>query len=251
MGAREKKQGRGDFSLVDLLFTFLYLVIFMLVLLKIEIIIGTIIILISLLISLFISRGPSVPKPLHKFYLYPLLGFLLSLTTIVKHFFYELSEVTVSKIESSYVILEPILLSYFYVLLFEKRKERIYIYILSLFLIFGEFLIVIQSGFKTFNHTIVAISNLVFCLYSSIYFSGLFKEVPVKKLSSDASFWIVSGIFFYAAVSLPLFPFNDYFRNSHMIEYSRVTTAAINFTIIVMHLFFIKAFLCLNMRIKA
>jgi hypothetical protein len=220
------------------------------VLFKIEVIVGSLVILMSLLIAVFITKKKALPVYLQKFYLYPLLAFILSIFTITNNFIYKFSKTEISIAESIYVILEPLFWGHFFVLLFNNKRTKKLVIKISTIIILLIFSLVIVSNLKRFNHQVMAISNLSFCFYCSIYFANLFKDKPVKKLSIEPSFWIVSGIFFYAAISLPLFPFSDYFRGANSPEFYLPIISIVNLVIIIMHLFFIKGYLCLIKQTK-
>jgi hypothetical protein len=221
------------------------------ILFKIEIVIGSLIIMLSLLGAIFICAQFNLPQYLRFFYLYPLLAFALSLVTITNTFFYKFSKYFISICESLYVILEPIFWGYFFVSFFKNAKTKNLVKIVSSILIFLTLFLVINSGAKGYNHEVVSINNLSYCFYCSIYFVNLFRADPLLTIYKEPLFWIISGVFFYSAVSLPLFPFSDYYRRLNSRELFLPFISAINLVIIIMHLLFIKGYQCLIKQIKA
>lgn len=223
----------------------------MAILFKIEVALGSIAILLSLLGAISICVKPKLPKYLRVFYLYPLLGLVISLVTITNTFFYEFSKYFISVCESLYVILEPIFWGYFFLLFFENTKTKSLVKIISSILILLTLILVINSGGKGYNHEVMSINNLSYCFYCTIYFVNLFRTDPVLKIYNEPVFWIISGVFFYSAVSLPLFPFSDYYQRMNSRELFLPFISAINLVIIIMHLLFIKGYQCLIKQIKA
>ena len=212
--------------------------------LKIEIVIGTIVILCSLVLSLFAFRKENTLTHLRRFYLYPLLAFYLSTVTFTDEFIITFSKSTITIAQYIYIFLEPIFWGTFFMILFRNKKRialirTIFIITLSLITFLA-----IRSNFNSHNHQIVSISNLSFTFYCGIYFFDLFRGEPIKLIKSDPTFYIVVGLFFYSALSLPFFSLSDYFKRSNSFLYPMII-CFLNLTIIIMHLFFIKGYLCL------
>jgi hypothetical protein len=218
---------------------------------KIEVIIGSIVILLSLSGAIFIRFKFEVPKFLRFFYLYPLLAFVLSIVTITNTFIYKLSKPVISTSESLYVIIEPIFWAYFFLSLFEDVKMKNLVKVISSILIVMTLFFIIKSDAEEYNHKVISINNLSYCLYCSFYFINLFRKDPLLTITKEPLFWIISGIFFYSAVSLPLFPFSDYYRKFYSRGYFLAYVSAINLVIIIMHLLFIKGCQCLTKQNQA
>jgi hypothetical protein len=210
---------------------------------KIEVIIGTAIILCSFFMALKV-RKKNILLHLRFFYLYPLLALCLSIFTIINNLIFNYSRLTIAVVEKAYILLEPIFWGYFFLKLFHNKStyfitKNIFIFSISL-----TIYLVITSSLENYNLQILSINNLSYVFYCSIYFFDLFKNEPVKKLKSEATFYIILGLFFYSSFSLPLFPVSDYFRSTNH-SLSMLIIWAVNFIIIIMHLFFIKGYLCL------
>ena len=124
------------------------------------------------------------------------------------------------------------------------KNRNAMIVIFSIFLMMIIFLVStknksfpIQSAFAT-NHLGLAI-------FSLFYLIKLFREIPDKDLMKDSNFWIVIGVFFCSIVSYPLISLADYL-SIHKISLS-TNILLLNVPIFcysVMHLLFIKSFLC-------
>jgi hypothetical protein len=98
---------------------------------------------------------------------------------------------------------------------------------------------------KYVNYDIVGYTNIAKCLFCIIYFFLVFKNFPRLNLKNLPSFWIVSGLLFSAAVSTPIFLSIGYLRyNVKSPDIAFGVLAVADISIIIMHLFFIKAYTC-------
>jgi len=209
------------------------------------------VILCSFILSLFIFRQQNIPPYLKNFYLYPLLALLLSIFTVVNNFILVAPKVSKSLVENIYIILELFFWGYFFLNLFNTKRIAVLTKTIFLLSIFLTIYLISSSDLKSYNHKILSINNLTYVFYCCIYFFNLFKNIPTKKLKSDPTFFIILGIFFYSVFSLPLLSISDYFKNSNHQSLSTSIVCIINLTIILMHLFFIKGYLCLLKLSKA
>jgi hypothetical protein len=115
-------------------------------------------------------------------------------------------------------------------------------------IIFLPFVLLIAFVIKDFyNNT----SSLSFCfgsfaliLFSLIFYYRIFQQDPSIILLKEASFWIVTGIFIGMALSFPLIIFWDYLDINLKRPTKRIMQAFGNIPYIIMHIFFIKAYLC-------
>ncbi len=218
---------------------------------NIEIIIGTIIIMASFIIALKANKVKGKPLSLNRFYLYPLLALSLSSITFTENIIQKLDHRISPYFESIYIVIELFLLGLFFLTTLKNNqysKSLKVIYIICLLIVIA---IILKDNLKTNNFQATAISNLFFCLCSCIYFYQLFLNEPIVIINKDSTFWIVSGIFFYSTFSLPLYPISAYFKNTGNYSISQTLILIINLLVIIMHLFFIKSFLCLIKQTKA
>lgn len=241
----------GDFSvLLFHYFTLFCIENIMNQLFKIEIIVGTLIILCSLAFSLILRMTITGPSYFKNFYLYPLLVFILSLITVTNYCIITIPNIYINVFENFILIIENIFWGIFF-LNFSNRKTRKYFKIIFIFSISIVLVITVINKFSNLNHKIAAITNLGFTLYCLKYFISLFKNEPIKKITDEPMFWIVTGLFFYSVFSVPLFPLCEYFKNQNSYTLSLAFLSVINLVVIIMHLFFIKGCLCLIRQHKA
>lgn len=212
---------------------------------KIEVTFGTIVILCSLILSLKMFTKKRIPLYLKHFYLYPLLALMLSAFTVLNKFIFNFSYLTKSIVENGYILFELLFWGFFFLTLFKGQKINVLAKIIFLSALLLTVYLIFHIGLNSYNHKIISINNLAYTFFCCIYFFNLFKTSPTIKLKNDPVFFIILGIFFYSVFSLPLFSISDYFhKGSHTLFYIAIISI-INFTIIVMHSFFIKGYLCL------
>jgi hypothetical protein len=91
------------------------------------------------------------------------------------------------------------------------------------------------------------LGKCVFCIY---YFYGLFKNLPKVDLWYEPSFWIVTGLLFYSAISTPIYLSINIFLKNHFKDLIGILFPLTNIAIIIMHLLFLKGYLCIIQRQK-
>lgn len=218
---------------------------------NIEIIIGTLVILISFITALKVNKIKGKPDNLTHFYLYPLFALSLSSLTFTENIIQKLDPQIIPYLESSYIVIEITLLGFFFLKTLRQNRSINLLKIIFVVCLLIILYLIVRDNLKTYNYQATAISNLFFCLCSCIYFKQLFLNDPIVIINKDSTFWIVSGIFFYSTFSLPLYPISAYFRNNEIFAVSQTLILIINLLVIIMHLFFIKSFLCLIKQTKA
>ncbi len=80
---------------------------------------------------------------------------------------------------------------------------------------------------------------IVPCLF---YFAELFSKPSVKGLFQRPSFWITTGVFFYAFISIPMYFIIDYLLKSKYQYYDEITWLLFSFPFGISFLFLSKAF---------
>ena len=126
----------------------------------------------------------------------------------------------------------------------EVGKNRIYKYCFWLFL--PIIIYFIYTGL--INHTLIAysITNASLFTLCCFYFYFLFQSPPVLDLLKQPGFWICCGILLGCGLLIPFYSFSNYFlriKDRHMFYLLGIFS---NFGYAIMHIFFIKAYLCLK-----
>jgi hypothetical protein len=92
---------------------------------------------------------------------------------------------------------------------------------------------------------IIGVIEFVFLLLPcTVYFYELLKNDPIVNLYQRPSFWIVTGIFFYAVISVPYYLIDRFFVNNHNQYRSVLDLALFYIPFTVNFVFLTRAFLC-------
>ncbi len=199
-----------------------------------------IIILISFLVSLKLIKNENAPKYMEGFYLYPTVGLLCAIPSYLEsHYF---------PIKYSQYLLNFSLIFHFYFLgnfifkilprqnLFFKTCFYLQLIIIFIFLFYADWKFLANKAF--------AITNLSLALLSFLYFFQVLRENQIGYLLKEPSFWVVSGIFIGMGLESPLSAVIDYLTDNTLILQHKYFFRLIVMSYIIMHLFFIKAYLC-------
>jgi len=126
----------------------------------------------------------------------------------------------------------------------EQKKEKLIPSIFWIFLIVIIYSIFMQD-LKLKNGLAYGITNSFLIILCIIYFQQLFKAPPTIILIHSPAFWIINGIFFGMITTIPINFSGDYFLKDGSNESIQVLKKLGTFSYITMHLFFIKAYLCI------
>jgi hypothetical protein len=98
--------------------------------------------------------------------------------------------------------------------------------------------------YEYYNGKVVVIPHLGLLILSAIYFYQFFQTNLSNDLLFDSAFWIITGIFCCSVLVIPIMAIKEYLKNSlSPSTYVSITIfAGVGYAI--MHIFFIKAFLC-------
>lgn len=121
--------------------------------------------------------------------------------------------------------------------------KKIFIILFFVFL-----LIVLTTICKTVSQStsflINSLTNFFLVIFCLIYYYDLFNGIPVKNLFNQSSFWVVTGLFLCLSVAVPLNVLKTLFLAQSNSDLNLFVTSIAVFFYSVMHLFFIKAYLC-------
>ena len=177
------------------------------------------------------------------FYWYPAIALAMAILHIIEKYFH-LTHKELYRITNLISLLfHFIFLTSFIFRFYSTKKEKGYFKVLFwLFIMILIIFIIIDIIY----HSVIAfgIANtglFIFCIY---YYYQLFRNPPTLNLLREPSFWIITGILFGMSTTIPIFFMGGYLYHNlpRSIFYSIATIAPFGYGI--MHLFFIKAFLC-------
>ena len=108
------------------------------------------------------------------------------------------------------------------------------------------FLLLLFSNYQK-PYLLFMINNLTIFILCCFYFARLFSSTEVVVIKNEPSFWVVAGILICMCITLPFAAYRFFlFTESSkyfIVQENLFSITAIGY--IIMHLFFIKAYLCL------
>jgi len=206
--------------------------------------IGSVVIVVSFLLALSVTKSKNIRPYMKHFFVYPLIGIILSINTILNiHALFYPKSLNFS-IQSLLLTADLVFWVVFFSKLFGHGKDKIklraiFIVALCVGLFFYPF-----STIDKPNLHIISIFNICKTLFCIYYYYKLFKTAPNQKIKAEPSFWIVTGLFFYSCLSVPFYALNGYLKSYFPITISANLFAVSNIMIIIMHFFFLKAYSC-------
>ncbi len=208
--------------------------------------IGTFVLLISFILAFKLRKKNNLPVYFKFFYCVPLMAVLVTINGLIGVYFKKFTDPVFFTFQHFFYFLEFLITCLVFYKIF-KQKRLFYIVVFSITITFLS-LFLLNSEFNKVLLQLYAILSLaIFALCINYYYS-LFEEdeKPVLDLLKSPSFWIVTGLFFFSAISLPLFAVQEYFSNRFGHILGNYILSSINLFVIVKHIFFIKACRCVG-----
>jgi len=218
---------------------------------KTVVLIGTVVIFISFVLALCIRKNKNIPGYLRNFYLYPFIELLLSFLTVALILdLHKFQHGYANGIEKIFSVIDFLFWAYFFLELFRNSTFKKTVKIILVVFIFFIIPVVLVFSLHSLNYDIVGYTNIGKCILCIVYFFSLFTGLPNVNLKKDPTFWILSGVLFNTTISTPIFLSIGYFRSNN-IFYMNNMLAIGNISIIIMHLLFIKGYLCIIQQRRA
>jgi len=202
---------------------------------------GSFVILLSFIMAVYVSFITK-KKYLFHFYFCPLLGLLISVNSIQISYLKHLNPNISFLLQNLLLSFELIFWNFFFLSMFEKKPS--YFRKNFLFFLLPFVILYYKDIFSRPIFLMYSIFNLWKCFFCLIHFYSLFKRKSVIPIQNDSSFWIITGLFFYSAFTLPEYSLHDYLRNNLNSILMSNLFASTNIAILIMHILFIKAYLC-------
>ncbi len=178
------------------------------------------------------------------FFLCPLIALLVSINSISGKIFSLYPIDTFYIFQNCLSLFEILFWFSFFLQIIKAKKARAQLTILlAITLIFAFYLLFLSKvGINNIHIlALTAICKTVFCIF---FFYKLFKNLFYQNILKEPAFWIVTGLIFYSTLSLPFYGLNSYLKFQFSRSVSSNFFSVSNMLIIIMHLFFIKAYLC-------
>lgn len=205
---------------------------------------GSFTILISFVMAVYVRKKTDY-KYLQLFYFEPLIGLLISVNAFV-HLHFSIYNFKLTFLFQDILLIGDILFwTYFF--FNQAKKNRLKRFIKIIFLIIGVMIITsfYLKGNYTPNFFFYSISNLWKSTLCLLYYNSIFSANPNLHLKKDPTFWIVTGIFFYSSLTLPHYSLHFYLKEHLSVELMNNVFAFTNISIVVMHIIFMKAYICI------
>lgn len=209
----------------------------------------------SLLSCALCAKSSKCPKIMKLFYIYPLLAFLITCNT----YFLQYSShyrLLFPKNFNTVILNLSFLLHYYILGRFINSNLHSPLNKLSKSIFFPGVLVVIlilfsYSGFYERSGIAYGITNLSLVILCIIYFYKLFENTTNTNLLRDPGFWVINGIFFGMTATIPINFSGNYFSQVASVEIIILLKRIGLLGYMTMHLFFIKASLCIIQPYKA
>lgn len=204
----------------------------------------------SFLISLRFINKVVFPDYMQNFYWYTLVGFFVVIPSLLGNYTDSNFSGIGHFVNNISVLFHFLFLSFFCINLLRDKKKGIFYFLQFVGMLILIFLLFRYNMFKR-NRLLSAVANFGLVIFCILYFVKLFNNSPDINIKNEPSFWIVTGVLFCMSISIPVMIFQnhfysilvtkgwvDFFRGIAMLCYG------------IMHLFFIKAFLCTSVHCK-
>lgn len=209
-----------------------------------------IVICISLIFSLRLIKNKNVPKYLNGFYWYPIVGFITLLSEVIIRTFSNEFKKYAWLINNLSIIYHFCFLTLFIIGVLKNKNNHMYLYFI--FFVFNVLIVVSLTSNNLYKAIPLAfsISNFGLVLFCVLYYFDLFNNMPELDLKETPAFWIITGVFFCMGTFFPISAIVDYLKGKVSILIIMSLNNVLFVCYIVMHLFFIKAYLCVPQRLK-
>ena len=176
------------------------------------------------------------------FYWYSIIAFLVTIPAFIEErFFVENYSPTI--INYSLIFHFAFLGNFIIKVLPMENKKPLLYFLYFFFLALIIYILVINDQRQMINKAF-SITNLGLALFSMIYYYQIFKYPTMSPILKEPSFWIVTGVFICMGICAPASAIIDFLKPKLSFYSFRFFRAIIVNSYLIMHLMFIKAYLC-------
>ena len=202
-------------------------------------------ILLSFIISLRLVNNDKIPSYMKGFFWYPTIGTIVMIPwAIGKNFFMGL-EIFGKMINNISLLFHFSFLSFFIYRVMPQKNIWSNFFRITFVIFFCLLLFTLsKDNLWQINKLSFAIANFGLSVFCIAYYYQIFNNIPSLNLRKEPSFWIISGVFFCMSVHIPMYSSINYLRPKISINSYWLLSSISTFCYTVMHLFFIKAYLC-------
>ncbi|CAN5741360.1 hypothetical protein BH11BAC4_BH11BAC4_15890 [soil metagenome] len=185
-----------------------------------------------------------MPKYMKGFFWYPTVAAFFIILVIIVSYFLNNKESYVSILNNISLIFHYSFLGLFIIRVLPNKPNQILAKItFTVFLALIFFLLITYDNTQR-NTLAFGIANFGLMLFCLWYYFQLFNTIPIFNLLREPCFWIITGIFFSMSIHVPIFFSMGYLKNKISFQNYRLLIAVSLFCYGIMHLFFIKAYIC-------
>ena len=210
----------------------------------------SVVIVLSFAFSLRLMNNKEVPIYMKNFYLYPLVAIMV-LIPIVLTACFSFWPIFGNLVNNISLIFHFSFLSRFIISVIPGNKETPLLRNVYWIFLLPILYFLFRNDLTTQNNQAFSISNLGLTFLCIKYYYRLFKNLPQINLKKEPSFWIVTGVFIGMSLHIPVSAMIDYVKDKISIFNYIILGNILLITYTIMHLFFIKAFICSSQKRKA
>jgi hypothetical protein len=205
----------------------------------------------SAIFSIKLIGNKRIPPYMNKFYWYSFVAGVLAIFDLLRNYFNIINKNTYVFFDSILLLFHFIFLSLFIYRVLPKRSNSEYFKLLIIFFLLGILFCMFANDLTGPQSTAYTFTNFGLVIFCCIYYLQLFEDMPTINLLKEPSFWVINGVFFCMCATIPITSLTRYLFNniSRELYFSIESIGA--FAYGVMHLFFIKAYLCSTNQPKA
>ena len=195
----------------------------------------------SFIFSLTLLKNKKIPKYLKNFFWYPTIGVVVILPEIFDLNF-NASEIFI--INNLSILFHYSFLSLFIIRIIPQNRKWWYLKYIFITFFIAIIIYLFCNDLSKPQHLAFAISNFGLTIFCILYYFYLFNSSPTLNLLNEPSFWIVTGIFFSMTLIVPITSVIEYLCYKPTKKTYMIFANMLMFCYTIMHVFFIKAFLC-------
>jgi hypothetical protein len=191
------------------------------------------------IVSVVYCRKPTVPRYMKHLPLYFFASAMAEILTIAFRskmlWFYW-----------GFAIFENIYFIYFFRLLMNKfRRLPVVIYAVIVTMPSAICFIVTRREGASFGIAVMVCSIVIIIPCIDYFRKSMFYPIVVTP-EKDPAFWMITGIFFYFLIRMPVFWFTEYFVHTGKLLLTASIYSIQNFALVISYILFIKAMTCLK-----
>ncbi|MEP7166059.1 MAG: hypothetical protein ABI741_15255 [Ferruginibacter sp.] len=200
--------------------------------------------LLSFIISLRLVNNKNIPGYMKGFYWYSTIALVVAIPLFLTDNFFRPYRGYSRILNNLSLIFHYSFLSIFIIRVIVKKHNIKYLSFLFVFFLLLLIFVLVNNNLTKQLNLAFSVSNLGLTFFCIIYYYQLFNNIPTLDLRKEPSFWIITGIFFCMSAHIPITAMGDLLNHKIPLAVYSTLRTILTFCYVVMHLFFIKAYLC-------